>query len=64
MKGHRDYTPEIGRWNSRDLIEEDGGLLLYGFVGNEPIGEIDVLGLAEARYIFEDRGDVECNTTL
>jgi len=34
----------IYRWLSRDPIEEDGGLNLYGFVDNEPIGLVDMLG--------------------
>ena len=33
------------RWPSRDPIEEKGGVNLYGFVENEPIGRWDVLGL-------------------
>ena len=30
----RKYNPWCGRWINRDAIEEDGGLNLYGFVGN------------------------------
>lgn len=32
-------------WPSRDPIEEEGGLNLYGFVENDPIGSIDPHGL-------------------
>jgi hypothetical protein len=35
-----------GRWPSRDPIRERGGINLYGFVGNNPINAIDVLGNA------------------
>ena len=42
--GYRSYDPVAGRWLSRDPIAEDGGLNLYGFVGNGPIGSVDVLG--------------------
>jgi hypothetical protein len=35
----------ITNWPSRDPIEEMGGINLYGFVGNEGIGRIDILGL-------------------
>ena len=43
--GMRYYNPTIGRWISRDPIGEDGGLNLYGFVGNDPISSIDPIGL-------------------
>jgi integrase/recombinase XerD len=42
--GYRYYDPKTGRWPSRDPIEEEGGLNLYGFVGNDGLGKIDVLG--------------------
>jgi RHS repeat-associated protein len=42
--GHRYYSPEISRWLSRDPIEEEGGLNLYGFVANCTQGQIDPLG--------------------
>ena len=41
----RDYDADTGRWPNRDPIEEQGGANLYGFVGNDPIGNYDVLGL-------------------
>ena len=43
--GYRYYDPVSGRWPSRDPIEETGGINLYGFVGNSPLGDIDSLGL-------------------
>src|SRR5574344_728805 len=43
--GYRYYSPALGRWLSRDPIEERGGLNLYGFVGNDPVNKWDVLGL-------------------
>ncbi|MDD4406126.1 MAG: RHS repeat-associated core domain-containing protein, partial [Parabacteroides sp.] len=42
--GYRYYSPALGRWLSRDPIEEQGGLNLYGFVGNDPVNRWDVLG--------------------
>jgi len=45
--GHRYYSPELGRWISRDPIEEAGGLNLYGMVGNDPVNSVDLLGLVD-----------------
>jgi RHS repeat-associated protein len=41
----RAYHSGLGRWLSRDPIGESGGLNLYGYVGNGPVGKIDPLGL-------------------
>ena len=43
--GYRHYSPDLGRWITRDPIGERGGLNLYGFVGNEPVSMVDKLGL-------------------
>ena len=43
--GYRYYSPDLGRWISRDPIEEQGGFNLYAFVNNDPINKIDALGL-------------------
>ena len=42
--GYRFYSPYLMRWLNRDPIEENGGLNLYGFCGNNGISNIDVLG--------------------
>ena len=44
--GYRYYNPQLGRWPSRDPIGEDGGLNLYGFVGNDGVNRTDLMGLA------------------
>jgi RHS repeat-associated protein len=44
---HRAYAPETGRWLSRDPIGEEGGINLYGYVGNNPINLWDPLGLED-----------------
>ena len=44
--GYRYFDPLTGRWPSRDPITERGGANLYGFVLNQTIGSIDLLGLA------------------
>jgi RHS repeat-associated protein len=42
--GYRYYDPKTGRWPSRDPIEEEGGINLYGFVGNDGVNKWDLLG--------------------
>jgi len=42
--GFRYYDPVTGRWPSRDPIGEQGGLNLYGMVGNDAINNYDILG--------------------
>jgi RHS repeat-associated protein len=52
--GYRYYHPDGGRWLSRDPIGERGGDL-YGFVGNDPIGRTDIIGLFyEGEWRIED----------
>ncbi len=43
---YRHYSPSLGRFLSRDPIEEQGGLNLYAFVGNLPTTKWDILGMA------------------
>lgn len=37
----RMYNPGLGRWLSRDPIEENGGISLYGFLDNIPTHRVD-----------------------
>lgn len=37
----RMYSPVLGRWLSRDPIEENGGINLYGFLDNIPTHRVD-----------------------
>ena len=43
--GYRFYSPTLGRWLTRDPIEEEGGLNLYGFARNLPLSYVDPFGL-------------------
>lgn len=43
--GHRYYNPNTQRWLNRDPIQEAGGINLYGFVGNDGVNAVDMLGL-------------------
>ena len=44
---YRYYSPELGRWISRDPIEEEGGVNLYAMVGNNSVTKTDYLGLKQ-----------------
>jgi len=43
---YRAYSPSLGRFSNSDPIGELGGLNLYGFVGNNPMGRVDTDGRA------------------
>ena len=43
--GYRYYETVTGRWLSRDPIEEEGGINLYEFVGNDGANKSDLLGM-------------------
>jgi RHS repeat-associated protein len=43
--GYRYYNASSGRWLSRDPMGEQGGVNLYGFVGNNGVNAVDLLGL-------------------
>jgi len=63
--GFRYYVPETGRWASRDPIEEEGGLNLYAFVGNDGLNRWDLLGetpdgFSPASDVFRDYSESLC----
>ena len=44
--GFRDYDPDVGRWTAKDPIFFAGGDTdLYGYVLNDPVNNLDPLGL-------------------
>jgi len=51
--GKRYYDPTTLTWLSRDPIREDGGVNLYAYCGNDPVGNYDAVGLAEWTWIDE-----------
>lgn len=56
--GYRYYSPELGRWLSRDPIGETGGNNLYAATKNNPINSVDYLGLVScmvSSFSFEVR---------
>ncbi|MFO7607499.1 MAG: DUF2235 domain-containing protein [Desulfurivibrionaceae bacterium] len=58
--GIRYYSPKLGRWISKDPIGEEGGLNLYGFVGNSSVNATDPLGLA--LYAFDGTNNDALNS--
>ena len=44
VRGRRFYIPPLGRWASRDPIEEEDGMGLYRFVHNSVLSLLDALG--------------------
>lgn len=54
------YSPNTGRWFSRDPIGVCGGLNLYCFVGNQPVGKVDLLGKKSWDEIWRDAGKNCC----
>jgi RHS repeat-associated protein len=67
---YRTYNPALGRWLSRDPIWETGGINLYDYVLNEPLGQKDLTGLApppwpivptpQGRYCNIQQHEQEC----
>ncbi len=49
---YRHYSPSLGRFLSRDPIEEQGGLNLYAFVGNCPFIS-EITGLISTQDLWE-----------
>ena len=52
--GYRFYSPALGRWINRDPIGERGGVNLFAFVLNSPVGQVDYLGLLSCPDKIED----------
>lgn len=49
----RNYSPETGVFNQRDLIEYGDGMGMYQYVGNNPANGIDVLGLEDCNNKYD-----------
>ncbi|MFI2794025.1 RHS repeat-associated core domain-containing protein [Haloferula sp. A504] len=55
--GYRYYDPVMGRWPSRDPIGKRGGMNLYGFALNRPLGFVDILGREPRRIEVAEEDD-------
>ena len=62
--GYRYYTPETGRWASRDPIGERGGVNLYGIVRNDSVHDVDVRGLGSWKIDVTDSDTVWENAVV
>ena len=69
--GYRYYSPRLGRWMSRDPIEEQGGLNLYLFTQNQSpnmldlLGQLDLLSLQPGTWEFGiPVGHLPCQVVL
>jgi RHS repeat-associated protein len=54
--GYRFYDPATQRWLNRDPIAEEGGVNLYGYVGNAPTTFVDLFGLKD--YSEQETRDI------
>lgn len=52
--GYRFYSPTLGRWTSRDPVEESGGINAYCIADNDIIGQIDILGMWVANVHYNE----------
>jgi RHS repeat-associated protein len=48
--GYRFYDPYLQRWVNRDPIGEEGIPNLFRFVGHDPYGTVDALGLKDEKW--------------
>ena len=57
--GYRYYDSSNGRWLGRDPIGEQGGVNLFGFVGNNGVNLADVLGLKVYMLFYYDKPELD-----
>ena len=55
---YRYYSSALGRWLSRDPIQETGGKNLFTYVNNEPISNWDFLGLKPGQFTRDTLPDL------
>ena len=60
--GFRFYEPNVQRWLNRDPIQEEGGVNLFGFCGNDTIDFVDSFGNGYGNPVCGPRGPVGPST--
>ena len=58
VSGYRYFCANLSRWISRDPIWESGGLMLYGYCGNDGVTFIDYLGLMGGDFGHVQAGEI------
>ena len=54
--GYRYYSPQQGRWLSREPLGEFESQNLYAYAGNDPVNSYDILGLQDVGGYFDATG--------
>ncbi|TWT45026.1 tRNA(Glu)-specific nuclease WapA precursor [Phycisphaerae bacterium RAS1] len=62
--GYRYYSARLGRWLSRDMIGELGGLHLLSYCSNLPIAAVDAIGLDVRSLTAEQKADLPANADI
>ena len=62
--GHRYYDQNTGRYITSDPIGLAGGVNTYAYVGNDPLGRIDPLGLSWQEYLDNSIASAQSETPL
>jgi RHS repeat-associated protein len=57
--GHRFYSPQMGRWLSRDPLAEMASINLYRFAANNPLTHFDPFGAADNSGLFWERPEMQ-----